>query len=126
MSKKKQVSVKLGFKKVALNLSAFLLLLSSIAMLDRGSWAWAGTLGFVLAILLGVYSFWKYYFQWKFPLPITEKMIFFLASIALVLLSLYQFFAINWQLGFIFCLCSIFVVLVFAQLLGKTKFLPAD
>lgn len=114
--------LRLFFKKASLNISAFLSVLSAIAIMESSFWALAGTIALLIGLATTAISFYHYYLHKKLPFDI--KWVYIINMILLLLLSVYHTFNSGLMLGMVFFIADFFVFICYQQLNGKISILP--
>lgn len=108
--------------KYALNLSAFMLTLGGISLLDRGAWSVAGLLMLLAGLIVAAYSVYTVYLG-KTVKMIAPRVVFLAAVSGLLLLTVAQFFvsrkSINWELQLVFLAAAAYIFWV-SRMAGST------
>lgn len=108
--------------KYALNLSAFLLILGGISLLDHGAWSVAGLLMLLAGLAVAAYAVYTVYMR-KSVKMIAPRLVFLSAVSGLLLLTVAQFFvsrkSVNWELQLVFLAAATYIFWV-SRMAGST------
>lgn len=114
--------LRLSFKKAALNISAFLGVLSSVAIMESSFWGLAGFVALVIGLTTAAVSLYHYYLRKKLPFDI--KWVYLTNIGLLLLLAIYHLFTAGFALSLVYLCADAFVFICYFQQNGKFSIFP--